>query len=257
MAMGVVSAPERQEQAMTDERRRVIVTGAGSGLGWAIAHRFVDQGASVLAVDRLEDRLVSFQAEHPGADTVGADVGTSAGADAVFAAVGDRLDVLCNNAGILDRLALVDEAADDEFDLVMATNLRGPFILAHRAVPVMAAGGGGVIINTASVAGLRGARGGAAYTASKWGLIGLTYSIAASGHEQNIRCVAVCPGGMTTQIGVGQDVSERGVALVQAAEHGGFVDPDVVAKVVIFLASDEAEHLNGVALPIDGGSIAS
>jgi NAD(P)-dependent dehydrogenase (short-subunit alcohol dehydrogenase family) len=242
---------------MADQGLRVVVTGAGSGLGWAIAHRFEQQGASVLAVDQFEDRLEKFVAEHPGADTVVADVGTSTGADAVFASVGDRIDVLCNNAGVLDRLALVDEAADEEFDQVIATNLRGPFMLAHRAVPLMVPNGGGVIINTASVAGLRGARAGAAYTASKFGLVGLTYSIAASFKDQGIRCNAVCPGGMTTQIGVGQDVSERGATLVQGVEHIAFVEPDVVAKVVVFLASDDAEHLNGVALPVDGGSIAS
>lgn len=242
---------------MADQRQRVVVTGAGSGLGWAIAHRFEQQGASVLAVDQFGDRLEKFVAEHPGTDTVVADVGTSAGADAVFASVGDRIDVLCNNAGVLDRLALVDEAADEEFDQVIATNLRGPFMLAHRAVPLMVPNGGGVIINTASVAGLRGARAGAAYTASKFGLVGLTYSIAASFRDQGIRCNAVCPGGMTTQIGAGQDVSERGVALVQGVERIAFVEPDVVAKVVVFLASEDAEHLNGVALPVDGGSIAS
>lgn len=237
--------------------RRVVVTGAGSGLGWAVAHRFVELGDRVLAVDRLEDRLEKFVAEHPGADAVTADVGTSEGADAVAAAAGDRVDVLVNNAGILDRLALIDEADDDLFDEVIASNLRGPFTVTHRIVPGMVAAGGGTIVSTASVAGLRGSRAGAAYTASKWGLVGMTQHIAATFREQHIRCVAVCPSGMTTQIGMGQEISERGWALIQAAERVPSVEPDVVAKVVVFLASDDAEHINGVALPVDGGSIAS
>ncbi|HVX21368.1 MAG TPA: SDR family oxidoreductase [Acidimicrobiales bacterium] len=237
--------------------RRVVVTGAGSGLGWAVAHRFVELGDRVLAVDQFEDRLEKFAAEHPGVDTVTADVGTTAGADAVADAAGDRVDVLVNNAGILDRLALIDEADDDLFDQVIASNLRGPFIVSHRVVPKMLAAGGGVIVSTASVAGLRGSRAGAAYTASKWGLVGLTQNIAATFREQHIRCVAVCPAGMNTQIGMGQDISERGWALVQSAERVPAVEPDVVAKVVVFLASDDAEHINGVALPVDGGSIAS
>jgi NAD(P)-dependent dehydrogenase (short-subunit alcohol dehydrogenase family) len=242
---------------VTAKQRRVVVTGAGSGLGWAIAHRFEGLGDRVLAVDQYGDRLEKFAVQHPGVDTVTADVGTSEGADAVFAAVGDRLDVLCNNAGILDRLALIDEADDALFDQVIATNLRGPFTLAHRAVPLMLAAGRGCIVNVASVAGLRGGRAGAAYTTSKFGLVGLTYNIAATVRGQGIRCNAVCPGGMVTQIGVDQEVGQRGIDLMSANARVPACDPDLVAKIVVFLASAEAEHINGVALPVDGGTIAS
>jgi NAD(P)-dependent dehydrogenase (short-subunit alcohol dehydrogenase family) len=242
---------------MATKERRVIVTGAGSGLGWAVAHRFVEEGASVLAVDQYEDRLEKFVAEHEGTDIVVADVSTSSGVDSVFAAVGDRLDVLCNNAGILDALRFVDETSDEWFDKVIATNLRGPFTMSHRAVPLMASNGGGIIINTASVCGLRGGRAGAAYTASKFGLVGLTYNIAATVRDKGIRCNAVCPGGMLTQIGSDQDVSMAGYELVQGNERVPSVEADVVAKVVMFLASDAAAHINGVALPVDGGSISA
>jgi NAD(P)-dependent dehydrogenase (short-subunit alcohol dehydrogenase family) len=220
---------------MATKERRVIVTGAGSGLGWAVAHRFVEEGT----------------------DIVVADVSTSSGVDSVFAAVGDRLDVLCNNAGILDALRFVDETSDEWFDKVIATNLRGPFTMSHRAVPLMASNGGGIIINTASVCGLRGGRAGAAYTASKFGLVGLTYNIAATVRDKGIRCNAVCPGGMLTQIGSDQDVSMAGYELVQGNERVPSVEADVVAKVVMFLASDAAAHINGVALPVDGGSISA
>jgi NAD(P)-dependent dehydrogenase (short-subunit alcohol dehydrogenase family) len=186
-----------------------------------------------------------------------ADVSTSSGVDSVFAAVGDRLDVLCNNAGILDALRFVDETSDEWFDKVIATNLRGPFTMSHRAVPLMASNGGGIIINTASVCGLRGGRAGAAYTASKFGLVGLTYNIAATVRDKGIRCNAVCPGGMLTQIGSDQDVSMAGYELVQGNERVPSVEADVVAKVVMFLASDAAAHINGVALPVDGGSISA
>lgn len=242
-------------------QRRVVVTGAGSGLGWATAHRFVGLGDQVIAVDRFADRLERFAAEHAGVETVVADVGTSAGADAVFAAVGDRLDILCNIAGILDGLAIIDEADDALFDEVIASNLRGPFTLAHRAVPVMLAAGGGCIVNVSSIAGLRGGRAGAAYTASKFGLVGLTYNIAATLREQGIRCNAVCPGGMVTGMvsGMAGDggLSERGMAMVRAQERIEACDPDEVARVVVFLASEEASRINGVALPVDGASIAT
>jgi NAD(P)-dependent dehydrogenase (short-subunit alcohol dehydrogenase family) len=242
---------------VAEQGRRVVVTGAGSGLGWAIAHRFVGLGDSVLVVDQYADRLEKFVAEHPGVDTVTADVGTSEGADAVFAAVGDRIDVLCNNAGILDRLAIIDEADDALYDKVLATNLRGPFTLAHRATPMMLAAGSGLVINIASVGGLRGGRAGAAYTASKWALVGLTYNIAASLRGTGVRCNAVCPGGMVTQIGADQQVGQRGIDMVHQNERVPGADPDKIAKVVLFLASEEAEHINGVALPVDGGSIAT
>lgn len=242
---------------MTFDGKTVIVTGAGSGLGWAVAHRFVEAGARVLAVDRYADRLDAFVEAHPGAEPVEADLATIAGADKVFAAVGDHLDVLVNNAGILDGLAFVDDLTEDEWDQVMAVNLRGPWALIKRAVPLMTRAGGGVIVNVASVAGLRGARGGAAYTASKWGLIGLTYNVAASLRDRGIRCNAICPGSMLTRIGEGQDIRENGWELVNRTEKVEAVDPDVVAAVVMFAASEEARHLNGVALPVDGGSIAS
>lgn len=172
--------------------RRALVTGAGNGIGLAVVDELRAMGADVTAVDldaRAMDRL---RAADAGVRCVVGDVTHEAVADE---AVGDGVDLLCNNAGLLDGMALVDELSVAEWQRVLHVNLTAPFLFARRAIPAMVARGGGAIVNVSSVAGLRGARAGAAYTASKHGLIGLTRNIAATFGPQGVRCNAVCPGG--------------------------------------------------------------
>jgi NAD(P)-dependent dehydrogenase (short-subunit alcohol dehydrogenase family) len=217
-------------------------------------------GASVLAVDL--SGLEELAAELADVDTITADISSAADADAIIAAAGPKLDVICNNAGILDHLRLVEEVSDEEWERVIAVNLTGTFRLCRRALKVMLAQGHGVITNTASIAAFGGGRGGAAYTASKCGVVGLTQSIAAAYGERGIRCNAICPGGTATgmahtKAGAENALSADGLALLgRLTGKPKPANPDRVAQVAVFLARDEASRINGVALPVDGGLIA-
>jgi NAD(P)-dependent dehydrogenase (short-subunit alcohol dehydrogenase family) len=237
--------------------RNVIITGAASGIGRAMAHAFTNEGDRVIAVDVNQEGLEALRGDLQDVTVVVADVGAPAGADAAMDAVGERLDVLCNNAGIVDSLGPIDEVTEEEWDRLIRVNLKGPFLFCQRAVPLMVAQGGGVITNTASISGLRGGRGGVAYVASKFGVVGLTYNIAVSHANAGIRCNAICPGSVLTGIGQG---SIRGDAalrhLTRDSERPEPFEPEHIAMLAVFLASDGAKKINGAAIPIDGGWIA-
>jgi NAD(P)-dependent dehydrogenase (short-subunit alcohol dehydrogenase family) len=240
--------------------RRVIVTGGARGIGRSMVELFRAAGASVLAadvsgLDELTDAL-------PGVDTITGDISNPADADAIIAAAGPRLDVICNNAGILDHLRLAAEVSDEEWERVIAVNLTGTFRLCRRALVVMLEQGHGVITNTASIAAFGGGRAGAAYTASKAGVVALTQCIAVAYGERGIRCNAICPGGTATSMahtnaGAEDALSAAGLALLgRLTGKPKPATPDRIAEVAVFLARDEASRINGVALPVDGGLIA-
>ncbi len=233
-----------------------VVTGGGRGLGRAIVQRLHAAGADVLAVDIDAGLLSQLAADLAGTRTLTQDIRSDDAPKNVLAAAGDRVDILFNNAGILDGLQVVDEVDEDRFDDVLAVNLRAPFRLCRAVLPGMVERGGGVIVNTASMAGLAGGRAGLAYTTSKWGLIGLTKNIGMSHGALGIRCNAVCPGAMDTLMNH-TTFSDAGLAMVMR-DSGAKppVDPDVVAAVAVFLASSDAAHMNGVAVPVDGGASA-
>lgn len=240
---------------MSLEGKVTLITGAGSGLGRAMVDQFVAQGARVIAVDIREDRLARV-AEETGVSTVHGDVADPEAVERAVAGAGAPIDILCNNAGIIDRLGAIDEVAREEWDLILSTNVTGTFLFCRRVIPDMLQRGGGVIVNTASVAGLRGARAGVAYTASKFALVGLTQNIAATHGERGIRCNAICPGSMATNIGEGLTPFPGGMTKVtrdQAVPAPG--DPAHVAAVAVFLASDGAAFVNGAAIPVDEGWI--
>ena len=236
-----------------------MVTGAGGGVGSALVRLFGEEGARVVAVDLSEERLAAL--EVPGdaeVEIVCADVGTRDSADRILEASSWDVDVLVNNAGLIE-IQTVDEIDDELWDRVFAVNLHGPYRLCKRAVPIMVAKGWGRIVNISSAAGLRGGRAGVAYTASKYGLIGLTQNIAATFADAGIRCNAVCPGGIQTGFSTGAPRSDRAVRV--ATSHPGltreeYATPDQVASVAVFLARPESSHINGVALPVDNGWLA-
>jgi len=238
--------------------KTAIITGAGHGLGRIMVDQFLDAGAAVIAVDLNAAGLAELRAAHPEVAIVEADVSNAADADRIIAAAEGRLDVLVNNAAVLDRLALVDEISEEQWRRVLDINLTGPYLLCNRAVPRMLAQGGGVIINVASVAGLRGGRAGAAYTASKHGLIGLSENIAATLGKDGIRCIPLCPGGMATGMPRGGELSERGSSRISGRdrEHPHSGGPENVASVAVFLASDAAAGINGSPVVADGGAVA-
>lgn len=239
--------------------RVAIITGAGSGIGLAMTRRFIEEGARVVAGD-IVDAHLTVLAGLDGATPVRADVTVQADVERLVATAEGlgRLDIVCNNAGIMDRFLPVGELTDEVWQRVLAVNLTGPMLLSRAALPVMLRAGRGVIINTASVAGLTGARAGAAYVASKHGLIGLTKNIAATYGPDGIRCVAIAPGGVNTGIPVGGEPSARGYAALNRTLPGmpRAGEPVEIANVAVYLASDEASFINGAVIVADAGWLA-
>jgi NAD(P)-dependent dehydrogenase (short-subunit alcohol dehydrogenase family) len=239
-----------------------VVTGAGSGMGYAIAKRFVEEGAKVVAADWHADAVTAAAKEIGGPIVpVTADVSKEADAKAmVDRAVSEfgRIDILVNNAGVMDLFQSVADVSNETWRRVMGVNVDGPLFAMRRAVPLMLAQGSGAIINIASVAGVGGGSAGAAYTASKHALIGLTKSTAYQYAKTNLRCNAVVSGGVSTNIMASIDQSQidqqaLGRLGPYHAANPGMLEPVDIANLVLFLASDESRYITGVAIPADHG----
>jgi NAD(P)-dependent dehydrogenase (short-subunit alcohol dehydrogenase family) len=228
--------------------RVAIVTGAASGIGRATVERLAEEGATVVAVDIAKDGV---------ADTVG-DVSDPSFVESLIADTVERhgrLDVLANVAGIL-RTGKMHEHSLDTWDQVLAVNLTGTFLCCRAAMPALLDSGGN-IVNVSSTAALAGQPWAAAYSASKGGVLALTRTIAVEYGRQGVRCNAVCPGSIDTPItkdfafpeGVDKDLIRRSMALDRPR------GPETVAAAIAFLASDDAVHVNGEHLRVDGGTL--
>ena len=243
--------------------RVAIVTGAGSGIGRAVAARLAAEGAAVVGCDvnqaGLEETSAAIREGGGDAAMVPADVTSQAQVDRLVddaAGRHGRVDLLANVAGIMDWFLPAHEVDDETWSRVMAVNVNGPMMLCRKVLPGMLERGSGAIVNVASVAGLRGGGAGIAYTASKHALIGMTRSIAWTYRGDGIRCNAVCPGGVQTNIGTtavprSQWAFERLGRSLALAERAA--DPDEIAAVLSWLGSDEASNVNGAVLTADGG----
>jgi NAD(P)-dependent dehydrogenase (short-subunit alcohol dehydrogenase family) len=243
--------------------RVAVITGAGSGMGAAMALAFHAEGASVVAVDVDAaglDRTIgdlggpSDRARPVVLDVTDREAVAALGADLVRRG---RVDVLCNNAGILDDYTPAHETSWDLWTRILAVNLTGAYLMAHAIVPTMLDQGKGAIVNTASIAGFVAGGGGAAYTTSKHGLIGLTKQLAFDYGRRGIRANAICPGaiatGMTVELRTPELGNEHVNAAIEATPAGRWGEPEEVAALALFLASDEASFVHGVPVLVDGG----
>ncbi|MBN2823424.1 MAG: SDR family oxidoreductase [Coriobacteriia bacterium] len=243
----------------------VVITGAGSGMGRAMANLFAAEGAKIVAGEWNETTLTEVVAEvkAAGGEIVGVQGDVSKQSDAesiVEAAVASfgRIDVLCNNAGVMDTNQGAAEITNEMWDRVIGINLNGPMYLTRKAVPEMLKGGGGSIINTASVAGLGGGAAGLAYTVSKHGLVGMTRQTAWRYGQEGVRCNAIAAGAVETNIVQSVDQSKMdpaGTARCQAyyAAIPGQLKAKDIADLALFLASDDSKMINGAIIPADAG----
>lgn len=239
-----------------------LVTGAASGIGRESALALARAGATVVCADidakGAEATTVAIEEEGGQATAIACDVTQEADVEAAVQAaleIDGHLDIAHNNAGIEGPLAKLPDVSVEDFDRVIAIDLKGVFLGLKHQIPVMAEQGHGSIINTASVAGLVANQGAAAYSAAKHGVVGLTKTAAAEWARKGVRVNAVCPGWTDTAMVARVDernpkVKEGYKRAVPAARLGA---PEEVAALVVFLASDEAGYLNGAAVPIDGG----
>lgn len=236
-----------------------IVTGAGSGIGLATVRRLVAEGARVVAADVSAERIAAVVADTGAVGAVGVvgvvgDVSRQDDVDAIVAAAGDRIDVLANVAGIMDGLLPPHELDDATWEQVMGVNLTGPMRLTRAVLPAMMAAGRGSVVNVASEASLRASSSGAAYTTSKHGLIGLTRSTAVFYGHLGIRCNAVCPGAVITNI---EAASRSAFAMEVVAKHlpiiPSIAQPEEIAAAICWMASTDAGNVNGAVLAVDGG----
>jgi 2-keto-3-deoxy-L-fuconate dehydrogenase len=239
--------------------KRAVVTGGGRGIGRGVVEAFVREGAQVLACGRTPvDDLPG------GAQWLTADVATQAGVDAVIAqarAALGGLDILVNNAGVQVEKT-VAESTDDDWDAVMGVNAWAVFALSRAAIPVMAEGGGGAIVNIGSISGHVADPSMALYNASKAFVHGLTRSMAVDHGPQGIRCNAVCPGWiMTGMVDAAFDLAADAAAAKRdaLARHavGRFGEPADIAEAAVWLASDAARFVTGQTLTVDGGLTAA
>jgi NAD(P)-dependent dehydrogenase (short-subunit alcohol dehydrogenase family) len=245
--------------------RVVIVTGGGSGIGRSIALLTAAAGAKVLVQDIKPERVAAV------VDEIAATGGEARAAvadirdeQAVGRFVADvmaewvRIDALYNNAGVIDSMELPTATSTEQWNRIIGVNLTGQFFVARAVLPHMIAAGGGAIINTSSPAGLRGGAASISYTVSKHGLIGMTKSLAWIHAKDGIRCNAICPGNVPTDImqGRGHDeLDAAGIApLLPVLELSTPAPgPNIIAQMCLFLASDAGKFVNGAVIPIDGG----
>ena len=248
---------------MRFEGKSVVVTGASSGMGRKIALDFAKEGATVIAVARRLERLEEIAKEAEGfagkilpyQGDISLEEVNNGMIDYAVKECG-KLDVLVNNAGIMDEFTPIGELTDELFNKVMAVNLNGPIYAMRKAVQVMLEQETkGNIVNIASIGGVCGARAGVAYTASKHAIVGATKNTAYM-YAGKIRCNVVCPGGVETEVMNSQtNISQFGVGRIMAGLDTSIPAGKVedISTAVLYIASDDAKFMTGAQIVIDGG----
>lgn len=247
------------------ENKVSIVTGAGSGMGKEIALLFVSEGSKVIATDIDQKRLDVLKSEikEKGGEVTILISNMAKEEDIenminVAVSTYGTLDILVNNAGIMDHFAPVAELDNSMWEKVMKINVEGPFKAMRSALKIFLKKSSGVIINISSIGGINGARAGAAYTASKHALIGLTKNTGYIYSKSGIRCNAIAPGAVKTNIGDTIDFTKI-TPLINERVMSGMVlnprtgEPSEIARAALFLASDDSSFVNGAVLVVDGG----
>ena len=242
-----------------------FVTGASSGMGRDIAYLFAKEGATVYAVARRVDRLeelANSTKEFAGKIIpLGADLMKKEDAEMIIdVAIKEygRLDILVNNAGIMDDFSPVGDVTDEMLEKVFALNVYAPFYTSRKAINIFLKQESGNIINVASIGGLFGARAGATYTASKHALVGLTKNTGFMYAKNNIRCNAICPGGVDTEVGIGEfmgNINETGMNIIMPNTVGNPRSGSgmEIATIALFLASEDSSFVNGQCIVADSG----
>ena len=245
------------------ENKVAVVTGAGLGMGKAISKLFAAEGAGVVAADINMEALDAVVKEITAAGgkvtPVVANVAREADVqnmiDTAVKTYG-TLDVLVNNAGIMDNFAPAADVTDELWERVFSINATGPMRAIRKALPIFIRKGAGVIVNIASAGGLLGSRAGVAYTSSKHAVVGLTKNVGFQYAKLGIRCNAIAPGAVNTNIGKtifdpSKFGMERAMAGINLNPRVG--EPEEIARIALFLASDDSSFVNGAILTADAG----
>jgi NAD(P)-dependent dehydrogenase (short-subunit alcohol dehydrogenase family) len=245
-----------------------VITGGGTGIGRAIALIFGSEGAKVMVAGRRREKLEETLAllKQVGGEglAVECDVTKAEDTERLVKSAEDcfgKVNVLVNNAGTLS-VSTVETISEADWDRVMATNVKGPFLMSRAALPAMRRAGGGSIVNIASVLGIAAIRDRAAYCASKGGMVMLTKAMALDHAQDKIRVNCVCPSIVESEMTqnlfaeseAGRKARESRLATIPL---GRFGKPNDIAGIVVFLASDESSWMTGTVLPVDGGVTAS
>lgn len=254
-----------QMDGPANNKNIVLITGGASGIGRAVAERFLAQQDKVHVCDASSDNIDEFLDGNPTATATLADVGNRSDVDRVFADLDEQhggLNILINNAGVAGPSAPVEELDEDGWDRCIRINLSGTFYMTHRAVPLLKKRNNASIINIASTAALFGYPLRSPYAASKWGQIGLTKTWAMELGPFGIRVNAVCPtsvSGPRIEAVIQREAEQRGLTNAEVrhvyerhTSMRAFVSADEVADSVLFLASEKASKISGQSLSVDG-----